>query len=182
MLTILQANYDMLEKVSRVFENHAAAVEQTRNSVTFAAVKLRQSWDCEAAKAFLDELDTDLLPAVVRLRDALLEAADVTKRVSVIIRKAEIEAATLFEYGDRLENDLPSSHISPPNTVGIQEGTREDNCTHPPLPSHYPNLILVPASLPLSILFDQMTSFLKTCFMQGRLSLDQMAGKMLPLI
>ena len=98
-MTVFQANYDSLVTITRSLEQHAAKIEQMRRTVTRQADQLRQSWEGEAALAFFGELEAEVLPATMRLQEALTEAARVTGQISEIIRDAEEEAAALFAGG-----------------------------------------------------------------------------------
>ena len=62
-----------------------------------SASRLRGAWEGQAADAFFAGVESELLPALQRLAEALLFAEVVTRQIITTIREAEIEAAALFQ-------------------------------------------------------------------------------------
>ncbi|MFQ3534281.1 MAG: WXG100 family type VII secretion target [Aggregatilineales bacterium] len=94
---IIQSNYDELAAIERTFDCYSQDLTALQRSITACLDELRRGgWRGEGALAFYDEMLDSVLPALMRLRHALQDAAFNTKRVVHTFSTAEIESAQLF--------------------------------------------------------------------------------------
>lgn len=94
---VIQARYDELDAVARRFEQRAQAIGELRSRLQRAAQALEQGgWQGQGAAAFFGEMNGQLVPATQRLAEALDQARIVTLEISVLLRRAEQEAAAPF--------------------------------------------------------------------------------------
>ncbi|PJF21769.1 MAG: hypothetical protein CUN56_09410, partial [Phototrophicales bacterium] len=95
---VIQANYETLDEIARLFNQNAAMIEQTLWRIRDMVEALASDgWWGEGADAFYAEMEDEVLPQVHRLKAALEDSADVTFRVSELLQKAEEEAANGFQ-------------------------------------------------------------------------------------
>lgn len=95
---IIQCQYDTMKQISNTFQRHQSQIEQMANSVNVTQQRLADGgWLGKGAEAFYAEMQTQVLPAVYRLCDALGLAARTTHRIASDLRTAEEEAARLFQ-------------------------------------------------------------------------------------
>ncbi|MCB0079072.1 MAG: WXG100 family type VII secretion target, partial [Anaerolineales bacterium] len=94
---IIQANYHQLARIATIFARHAErSGELHRNLRRQTDALVGSAWQGEAAQRFHAEMDSELLPALRRLAEALDEAKSITWQICDILRTAENEAAALF--------------------------------------------------------------------------------------
>lgn len=100
MADIIRADYEALEKVAAGFGQHSDAVEQMLQTVIRSMSKLQDGgWIGRGAEAFFKEMESETLPAVRRLVDALAQASQATSQIGDIFRSAEEEASSPFRNG-----------------------------------------------------------------------------------
>jgi WXG100 family type VII secretion target len=93
----VQVEYDALEEIATRFRREADEVDWLRRRVSWRVSDLENGgWIGRGAKAFFDEMNMEILPALNRLVEALYDAEDTTRRISRIMQDAEEEAARLF--------------------------------------------------------------------------------------
>ncbi|MCA9994782.1 MAG: WXG100 family type VII secretion target [Anaerolineales bacterium] len=93
----IRADYERLEQIANQFANQCQAIQQMLQGVQGAMDPLENGgWIGRGSDAFFAEMGSEVLPASVRLRDALDEASAATKKISEVIRKAEEAAASPF--------------------------------------------------------------------------------------
>ncbi|PJF42513.1 MAG: WXG100 family type VII secretion target [Chloroflexota bacterium] len=94
---IIQSHYDELAAIGRTFERYADELNAMQRLMTNCLDQLRRGgWRGEGAEAFYDEMLDSVLPALMRLRHALQDAAFSTKQIVHTLSRAELEAAQLF--------------------------------------------------------------------------------------
>jgi WXG100 family type VII secretion target len=94
---VISANYPELEGIARRFQRTSERIENLRQTVEKPFNRLKNGgWEGRGADSFFSEMDRKLLPAMVRLREALAQAARATGRISRTVHTAEEEAAALF--------------------------------------------------------------------------------------
>jgi WXG100 family type VII secretion target len=101
--TEFQLNYDQLEPIARKFKDEGEALIKLHSSTRKHAQDLRKEWIGEAAEKFFEELETELLPALQRLSQALFQSQDVSGEIMKIIQEADQETAGYF--GNQLSGD-----------------------------------------------------------------------------
>ncbi len=93
----IRADYDRLEQVASNFSNQAQAIQQTLQNVRGSMDPLESGgWIGRGSDAFFSEMQSDVLPANERLRQALDEASRVTKQIIQTVKQAEEEACSPF--------------------------------------------------------------------------------------
>jgi WXG100 family type VII secretion target len=101
--SFFQLNYDQLASIAKKFREEGEDIAQL-HSVTRQRVRdLHKEWIGDAADKFFDEMETELLPAVQRLAQALFQTQDVTGEIMKIIQEADEETAGYFR--DQLSGD-----------------------------------------------------------------------------
>jgi WXG100 family type VII secretion target len=61
--------------------------------------KLKSDWIGRGSEAFFSEMDGEVLPAVVRLQQALQQANQVSKEIVQTMQQADEEASSPFKSG-----------------------------------------------------------------------------------
>lgn len=93
----IRADYERLEQIANQFANQCQAIQQMLQGVKGAMDPLEGGgWIGRGSDAFFAEMNGEVTPASMRLRDALEEASGATKKIAEVIRKAEEAAATPF--------------------------------------------------------------------------------------
>ncbi len=90
------ANYDDLRLISKALENEGESFAQLYSVTRQKMNLLRSEWYGDAAKAFFNEADNTLLPAVQRVSKALIEAQSILDQIGRIVHDADVETATYF--------------------------------------------------------------------------------------
>jgi WXG100 family type VII secretion target len=93
----VRGDYDSLGKIASAFGQEAAQTGQTNRSLSQNLNTLKSGdWIGKGAKAFFQEMDSEVMPAMLRLAKALEAADRVTRQISKIIKQAEDDSARLF--------------------------------------------------------------------------------------
>jgi WXG100 family type VII secretion target len=93
----IRADYDQLEQVAGTFANQAQTVQGILQQVLGRYEDLENGgWIGMGADAFFTEMRGEVLPAVQRLIDALIEGGGATRDVAQVIKSAEQEASSRF--------------------------------------------------------------------------------------
>ena len=92
----VKADYEQLEEVANKFSNQSEEIQQMLQLVKNNMDKLEPDWIGRGSEAFFSEMQSEVLPAVMRLQQALEEANRVTKEVVQTMQDAEEEASSPF--------------------------------------------------------------------------------------
>lgn len=94
---IICADYSQLERIVQRFQQTSEKIQLLHQSVEKPLNRLKSGgWDGKGADSFYTEMDRMVIPAIVRLKKALAQAARVTAHMSQTVKTAEEEAAALF--------------------------------------------------------------------------------------
>jgi WXG100 family type VII secretion target len=94
----IRAQDEELDQVANRFSTQAQAVASMRQKVRQRMDALEGGgWIGKGADSFYNEMNSEVLPAVERLRRALEEASEVTSRIVRMLSEAEDEASSLFK-------------------------------------------------------------------------------------
>jgi WXG100 family type VII secretion target len=93
----VKADYEQLEEVANKFSNQSEEIQQMLQTVKNNMDKLEPDWIGRGSEAFFSEMQSEVLPAVMRLQQALEEANRVTKEVVQTMQDAEEEASSPFK-------------------------------------------------------------------------------------
>lgn len=96
MADLLEADYDVLEQVSRRFTQQGDEIQQTLQTIRSHMNQLQNSWQGRGSEAFFAEMQDEVVPATERLRNALEEAGTVVKQISETLSQAEEDAGNSF--------------------------------------------------------------------------------------
>lgn len=93
----VQANYEVLEKVSKEFSQIHGNLEATYNQINSYSQQLCfEGWEGEAARKFDEEMRSDLMPRVKKLCETVELASRCVADISQLISEAENQASALF--------------------------------------------------------------------------------------
>jgi WXG100 family type VII secretion target len=93
----IRADYDQLEQIANRFVNQSQAVQQMLQRVRGAMDPLQGGgWIGRGSDAFFSEMESEVLPASLRLQQALEEANQVTRQIVQNVKQAEEEASSPF--------------------------------------------------------------------------------------
>ena len=97
----IRANYEQLEQVAAKLANQAEAIQQMLQTVRGGKDKLQDGgWIGRGSDAFLNEMDDIVLPATVRLNEALEQASQATRAISQVLKQAEDQASAPFRQSN----------------------------------------------------------------------------------
>lgn len=91
-----KADYEQLEQVASRFANQSQEIQHMLQQVRNGMHKLQSDWIGRGSDAFFSEMQSEVLPAVSRLQQALEEANRVTKEIVQVVQQAEEEASAPF--------------------------------------------------------------------------------------
>jgi len=86
-----------MKKFSGSFKGQEAAVQQTIQKLTKVIEQLRGGdWIGEGAKQFYSEMDSEVLPALKKLQEAMSEGDVISKEIEKIQHETESSIESLF--------------------------------------------------------------------------------------
>jgi len=98
MADLIEADYGKLEQVHKQFSRQADTMNKMIKDIRARMAPLQDGgWKGDAADAFFNEMNGEVLPACLRLKNALSEAASTTKRIGQTVQKAEQDAKNAFK-------------------------------------------------------------------------------------
>ena len=92
----LQAQYDQLEQISALFQQQSEKSNAIYRQLAQQLETLKPGWISDAATAFYQDFDTDVLPATDRLAKALNQSSLVTRQIVSLLQSAEDECANML--------------------------------------------------------------------------------------
>ena len=93
----IKADYDQLEQIAQRFTSESEAISEMLQMVKASAEKLADGgWIGRGSEAFVNEMSDEILPATMRLQNALAEAGSKTAEIAKTLQQAEEEASGLF--------------------------------------------------------------------------------------
>lgn len=94
----IRADYDQLQTVAGQFGAQSEAVGALLQKVKGSMSPLESGgWIGDAANAFFAEMESDVLPATMRLQQAMDEANRTVQSIVQTVRQAEDEASAPFK-------------------------------------------------------------------------------------
>ena len=98
MADIIRIDYQELEKVADRFGQQSEAIAAMLQAVRGAMDPLEGGgWVGQGSDAFFNEMNSEILPAVQRLTDALAQAQAVSKKINDLMQQADEEASSGFK-------------------------------------------------------------------------------------
>jgi WXG100 family type VII secretion target len=92
----IKADYEQLEQVASRFSNQAQAIHEMFEKIRCSMQNLQDGWIGRGSDAFFAEMQSEVLPATQRLKDALEEAGQVTTTIIQTVQQADEEASSPF--------------------------------------------------------------------------------------
>lgn len=100
MTDVIRIDYEALQQVAEKFAQHSEAIEMMLTAVRGAMNPLEGGgWIGKGSDAFFNEMNSDILPAVQRLAEALGEANRVSNQIVDFMQQADEEASASFRDG-----------------------------------------------------------------------------------
>ena len=97
---LIRVDYDALAEIAARFAQQAQQAQQVFQAISSSKGQLEQGgWEGRGADSFYAEMESDVLPAVNRLHQALNEASAITSKISQIWQQADEEASGPFKGG-----------------------------------------------------------------------------------
>lgn len=99
MVNTIQADYQQLQQIAKVFDSEADKAKRLRNMLRGKVDGLRgNGFVGQGAEAFYREMDQDLFPALERLEQALMSASDTVQFIIKAMQSAEEEASSHLKF------------------------------------------------------------------------------------
>jgi WXG100 family type VII secretion target len=100
MNDVIQAKPDELEEISKQFERQEEEIGEMRGDLVRMNDRLKQGWIGLGSEAYFKEAEEKVLPAVLRLQEALGEASRLIGKIEEGFGEADQEAAGPFKESD----------------------------------------------------------------------------------
>lgn len=103
----IQCNYDQMNQIGQAFERQASLMDELQKRVMQTVGQLQGGhWVGIGANNFYSEMQNLVVPAMNRLKNALREGSNTSKKIGQIFRQAEQEASQQFNFLDALRAAL----------------------------------------------------------------------------
>lgn len=100
MIDIIRVDHEALAQIASRFDQQSEAIELMLYAMRGTMQPLASGgWIGQGSDAFFAEMNSDILPAVQRLTDALTQAGIVTTQLSGLMQQADEEASFSFKDG-----------------------------------------------------------------------------------
>jgi WXG100 family type VII secretion target len=97
MADVFRGDYDQLKQIASKFNEQADAIHQEDQNIKSKMEKLKGGdWYGKGADKFYQEMDSTIMPAMIKLHRALDEAGKVTNKIAQITKRAEDESKSCF--------------------------------------------------------------------------------------
>jgi WXG100 family type VII secretion target len=93
---VVQGNYEQLQQVATRFQSQSEQIAQMEAQLRRSMQKVEGTWEGRGSDAFHREMNSLMMPGVVRLKNALNQANTITAKIANTLKQAEEEAAGLF--------------------------------------------------------------------------------------
>jgi WXG100 family type VII secretion target len=94
---VFRLDYDQMKNIGGSFRGQEAATQQTIQKLTKVIEQLRGGdWIGVGATAFYNEMDSEVLPALKRLQNAMTEGDKASKDIEKLQHDAESSIESLF--------------------------------------------------------------------------------------
>jgi len=105
IVIIIRSDYDQLKNISSGWRQQEQATKDTIGKLKSIIEQLNGGgdWIGWGASAFYQEMESEVMPALNRLQNAMAEAGNVTSEISQIYREAEEGMASMWKVVPGLE-------------------------------------------------------------------------------
>lgn len=93
---VVQIDYEHVNQTVQRWQSQYERVDSLKATLQSTYKQLQTDWQGQAAQAFFKEMDTQILPAIERLKQTIAEAKSTTLQIAQIFQAAEEEAGRLF--------------------------------------------------------------------------------------
>ena len=93
-----QCMYDQMEVIAASFATQSDVAQQMLDNLQNHMEDLKPDWIGLGSDAFFNEMESEVIPALQRLIQALEEGSQMTTRVSQTVETAEQQASTQFTF------------------------------------------------------------------------------------
>ena len=114
-------NYDEIQKFAKHFDSESEIIVETQSKLRQQAHELESEWIGKGSEEFFDEFETEILPAMGRLHNALTLTADVLRKIMKIFDEAENETAGYFKDSN-FDRGIRMANIG---NIGATVGARQ---------------------------------------------------------
>ncbi|HSB90802.1 MAG TPA: WXG100 family type VII secretion target [Anaerolineales bacterium] len=96
-MKFFRLDYDLIKKIMGSFKGQEATTQQTIQKLSKVIEQLRGGdWYGEGATAFFNEMDSEVMPAMKRLQNAMGEADRVSKEIERLQKETENTVSSFF--------------------------------------------------------------------------------------
>lgn len=93
----IRIDYDQMQQMTQMFSAQGSAIAGINRKIKAAQSTLEGGdWIGKGAKAFFQEMNSDVNPSMKRLEKAMEEAARITKQIHKIMHQTEDECSKIF--------------------------------------------------------------------------------------
>ncbi len=93
----IRCDYDQMKQISKMFTAQGSAIAGINRKIKAAQSTLEGGdWIGKGAKAFYQEMNSDVSPSMKRLEKAMEEAARITKQIHQAMHQAEEESSRIL--------------------------------------------------------------------------------------
>jgi WXG100 family type VII secretion target len=93
-------DYEQLRSISKKFSNEGEALAQLTAQVRQSVHNLKSEWIGAGSDAFFEEMETEILPALKRLHEAMTFSAETVNIINKLYRSAEEEGSNVIKNYD----------------------------------------------------------------------------------
>ena len=103
-------NYDELQRFANHFDSESEVIAETQSKLRQQAHELETEWVGKGSEKFFNEFETEILPAMGRLHNALTLSADALRKIMKIFDEAENETTGYFK-GSNFDTGLRAAGL-----------------------------------------------------------------------
>lgn len=93
----IRIDYDQMQQMTQMFTAQGSAIAGVNRKIKAAQSTLEGGdWIGKGAKAFFQEMNSDVNPSMKRLEKAMEEAARITKQIHTVMHQAEDKSSKIF--------------------------------------------------------------------------------------
>lgn len=96
---LIRVDYQQLEDIARAFDDQFQIIDSMLKTVRQQTDSFRNNWTGYNATPFFDEMDDEILPACLRLGQAMQKSSDTILEICRVFSDGEEEAAACFQDG-----------------------------------------------------------------------------------
>lgn len=94
----IQAQFDDLKKIADTFNKNAEAIQKmTKNLLSCKDTLQNGDWIGKGADKFYNEMNSEVLPTLTRLNQAMSQASQITNQVAQTMQQAKDEAQNVLK-------------------------------------------------------------------------------------